>query len=179
VSGVSAAVWVLDTALVAVSGAVAAGNVGTGGCDVAAAVGGSGCERSGWGVVSRLGSECRRLRRAGGCFEGRDEAVVTVVDDVVDVDGGCAGDVSSDVAGSGGNGGLVVGSSKGAVCITASSVAVGVVWDAVSMVVGPSLVVQASRSAVLPRSSPSFSPFSYPSRLPSSSVAILEFLIVL
>jgi hypothetical protein len=69
-------------------------------------------------------------------------------------------------------------SSWGAVCVTASVVEMGVVWVrafVVTLVVGtvctPSLsrfVSHFSRSAVLPRSSPSFSPLSYPSLFPSN-----------
>ena len=105
--------------------------------------------------------------------------VAAVVNDVGCADGGCAGVISSDVAAGCGDDGLVAVSSLGAVCITALAVGVEVVWEAVSTMVGPHLVIQASRSAILPLSSPSLSPFSYPSRLPSSSVAVLAFLIVL
>ena len=99
-----------------------------------------------------------------------------MVDDVVGiVDGSCACVARGDVAAGGGDNGVAVGSSLGAVCITASAVQVEVVWEAVSTIVGPHLIIQASRSAVLPLSSPSLSPFSYPSRLPSSSVAVLAF----
>jgi hypothetical protein len=57
-------------------------------------------------------------------------------------------------------------SSLDAVCVTASAIVVIVVWVlelVVTLAVSLCFVSQVSRSAVLPRSSPSFSPFSYPS----------------
>ena len=177
------AVLVLDMALDAVSEVVVAGNAGVGGCDVAVAVGSSGPglggQRVRWGAMARPGSECRHLQGAGGSFWARN-GVVVVVDDIVGVvDDGCACVARGDMAAGGGDNGVAVGLSLRAVCITASAVQVEVVWEAVSTVVGPHLIIQASCSAVLPLSSPSLSPFSYPSRLPSSSVAVLAFLIVL
>ena len=157
-------------------------------------------------------SECRRFRRVAGRFEAGDGVVVAVVDNVGNVDGGCAGVVSNDVADIAGVDRLVGvslacmpvsqvlgssvdvpasfsrrgGSSLGAVCITASTVVVGVVWvleSVVSRVVGSGcasslslFVSHFSRSATLPRSSPSFSPFSYPFSLsifPISDCVIL------
>jgi hypothetical protein len=65
VSMVSGAVCMLDGALDAVSEAVAAGNVGSGSCDVVTAMGHSGRGGRGWGLgwgaVGRLGSVCRRF----------------------------------------------------------------------------------------------------------------------
>jgi hypothetical protein len=109
VSGVSAAIWILDDALVVVFRVVAVVFVAVVGGDVAVAMGGSGCETRGCGgcrgAVGRLGSECRRSRGAGSCFEAGDEVVVAVVDSVgnvdgsVDVtDGGCAGVVNGAMA---------------------------------------------------------------------------------
>jgi hypothetical protein len=86
------------------------------------------------------------------------------------------------------------GSSWSSVCITASTVQVGVVWvqESIGMLAidpvctpsstwirvcgsthipWPCFVSHASRSAVFPHSSPSFSPFSYP----SSSIAVFLF----
>ena len=155
-----------------------------------------------WGSISRLSRVCHRFRDAGGSFSAGDRKVVVVVDDVVIVDGsvsvadgGCAGIVNGDVAGVGGDEGLGVVSSRGVVCIKASTVVVRVLESIVSRVIGsicaPSLiptfcgcirgstqlpalrfVSHASHSVVLPHSSPSLSPFSYPSRLPSSSVVL-------
>jgi hypothetical protein len=100
-------------AQVVVPGVVAAEVAAVVGGDVAVAVGDSGHERSGWGLcwgaVGLPGRECRRLRGAGGCFEARDEVVVAVVDVVDNVDGGCAGFVSGDVAAFTETGGLVTG----------------------------------------------------------------------
>jgi hypothetical protein len=63
VSVVGGAVCMLDGALDAVSEAVVAGNVGSGGCDVVTAMGRSGRGGRGWGLgwgaVGRLGSVCR------------------------------------------------------------------------------------------------------------------------
>ena len=58
--------------------------------------------------------------------------VVAVVDDVVVVDGGCAGVVSDDVAVGGGDDELVRVSLWGAVCVTALAVVVEVVWVSAS-----------------------------------------------
>ena len=103
VHGVVVAVWVLDAALVVVSRGVVAVVAAVVGSDVAAERWGSGLENRGrglsWGAVGRHGSQCRRSAGAGGGFEAGEEVVVVVVDDVVDVDGGCAGVVSGDVAG--------------------------------------------------------------------------------
>jgi hypothetical protein len=59
VSVVSGAVCMLDGALDAVSEAVAAGNVGGGGCDVVTAVGGSSCvsgvRGTSWGELGAVG----------------------------------------------------------------------------------------------------------------------------
>ena len=131
------AVWVVAAALVVVSGAVAAGVATVVDCDVAAGQWGSGLDRRGWepgwGAVGRLGSVCRRFRGVGGCLRVGDRVVEVVVDDVGVVDRGCAGVVSGDVAHSSGDGGLVVGTSKGAVCITASAVVVEAVWVLASL----------------------------------------------
>jgi hypothetical protein len=123
---------------------------------VAVIVSGSGCERRGWGLgwgaVGWLGSECRHFRGADGCSEAGSEVVVAVVDDVGVVDGGCAGVVGDDVAGDGGDDGLV-----GVVWVLAST------QTAVSQVVGSvcsRFVSHISRSSVLPFSSPSLSPLS-------------------
>jgi hypothetical protein len=163
VSEVGVAGWVLAVVQVDVLGAVAVAVGTVVDDDVAVAVSGSGCERRGWGLgwgaVGRLGSVCRRFRDAGGSSEAGEKVVVVVFDDAgvvdgnVDVaDGGCAGVVNGNVADSGGNDGLV-----GVVWVLAST------RTAVSRIVGSvcsRLVSHISRSAVLPRSSPSFSPFS-------------------
>jgi hypothetical protein len=203
---VCAVVWVLDEAIAVVSEAVAAAVTAVVGGDVAVGTGGSGCERRGWeacwGAIALPGSECCRLRGAGSRFGAGEGMVVVVVDDT---DGGCAAVINGDVAdGSGGDGWVGV-SSRGVVCVRESTVEVEVVWVPSSIVTlavdsvctsasiptfwscvccsshlsGPCLISQLSRSAALPRSSPSFSPFSCPSRLPSSSIAVLAFLIVL
>jgi hypothetical protein len=58
---VGVAYWVLGIALDAVLEVVAAGKVGVGGCDVAAATGVSGCDEQGWefgwSAVGWLGRE--------------------------------------------------------------------------------------------------------------------------
>ena len=201
-------IWMLGEALAVVSGVVATGVAAVVGSDMAVGLGGSGCGTQGWeacwGAMARPGSECHRLRGAGSRF-GAGEGVVVVDNDIGVVDGGCAAVVSGDVAHRGGDGGLWAVSSRGAICTKVSAVEVGVVWVPASIVTlavdsvctsasiptfwscvcrsshlsGPCLISQLSRSAALPRSSPSFSPFSCPSRLPSSSVAVLAFLIVL
>jgi hypothetical protein len=74
---------------------------------------------------------------------------------------------------------LVAVLSLGAICIMALAVGVEVVWEAISTMIGSCLIIQVSHSAILPLSSPLLSPFSYPSHLPSSSVTVLTFLIVL
>jgi hypothetical protein len=48
--------------------------------------------------MGRLGKVCRRFRGAGGSSDGGDEVVVGVVNNIVDVDGGCAAIDSGDVA---------------------------------------------------------------------------------
>jgi hypothetical protein len=142
VSEVSEVVWVLDTALVAVSGVVATGVAAIVGSDVAAAQGCSGRNGRGWGLgrgdMYRFGSECRCSRGADGCLEAGNGVVVAIVDDVVDGDGGCAGVVSGDVADSGGVRRWGAASLRGAVCVMASAVVVEAVWvpkSAVSLTV--------------------------------------------
>ena len=163
VPAVVVVVRVLDAAVVVVFGPVAAGFAAIVGCDAAAATGGSGRKWRGWGLsrsaVGGAGSECHHVRHAGGCFEAGGKMVVVAVNNVDSADGGCAGVVHGDVADSGGDG-VAVGLSLGAVCIAASAVQVEVVWEAVSTMVGLRPVVRASHSAILPRSSPSFRPFS-------------------
>jgi hypothetical protein len=82
---------VLAVAQTVVPGVVLAGVAAVVGGDVAFATGGSGCKGRAWGVsrnaVDWFGSECRRTRGAGGCFEARGEVVVAVVDNVGVVDG--------------------------------------------------------------------------------------------
>jgi hypothetical protein len=94
-------VWVLVVAQTVIPGVVLAGVAAIVGSDVAFARAGSGCKGRGWGVsrnaVDWFGSECHRMRGAGGCFKARAEVVVAVVDDVGIIDGGCAAVVSSDV----------------------------------------------------------------------------------
>jgi hypothetical protein len=107
VSRVVVVVWVLDAALLIISGVVVAGNVGVGGCDVVIARGGSGCEQRGWGLrwgaVGRPGRECCHSKGAGGSFEAGEKLLVAVVDDVVNIYGGCVAVVSGDMeAGEGG-----------------------------------------------------------------------------
>jgi hypothetical protein len=62
-SEVVAVVWVLDPALAVVSGELVAGAAAVVDCDMAVAIGSSGCEMKGlgpgWGVVGSAGSECR------------------------------------------------------------------------------------------------------------------------
>jgi hypothetical protein len=93
---------VLVVALVVVLGVAAAGVATDVVSDVAAERRGSGLERGGWrlgyGAVVRSGSVCRLSRGAGGIFEGGEEVVVVVVNDVGVVDGGCASPISGDVA---------------------------------------------------------------------------------
>jgi hypothetical protein len=70
VSEVHGAVCVLNTALDAILGLVAADSIGIGSCDVATAMGNSGCERRGWGLSKSVGdqlrSESHHLGGAGG-----------------------------------------------------------------------------------------------------------------
>jgi hypothetical protein len=72
-------------------------------CDVAVEQGGSGREQRSWGLdcsaVDRPGRECRRLGAVVRCFVAGSRVVVAVVNDVGGSDGGCAGVVTSDVAG--------------------------------------------------------------------------------
>jgi hypothetical protein len=97
---VLAVVWALDVALAVSLGTGAMVSTGVGGRDVAAAVGGSGLERGGCGGCRRVvcwpGSVLRGSGEPGGCSEARGGAIVVVVNDV---DGGCTGVVSGDVAG--------------------------------------------------------------------------------
>jgi hypothetical protein len=130
VSCARGAVWVPDTALVAVSRVVAVAVVAIVDCDMAAEQWGSGLEMwgwgRGWGVVGRFGRVCRRFRGAGGSFEAGEAVLVVVVGGVVDVDGGCAGIDSGDVAGLvgslGGEGVGGVGSGPSLVCTAVSQV---------------------------------------------------------
>jgi hypothetical protein len=98
--------------------------------DVAVVTVGSGLKTRGWGVcrdaTARTGSECRRFRGAGDSFEGRGKFVVVVVNNV---DGGCTGVVSGDVAVLG----KVLGGST-AIWV-AVSVVLGVTWALKSTVV--------------------------------------------
>ena len=111
-SEVVIAVWVLDTALLAVSGVATAGVAAVVGSDVAVVTGGSWClikgQGLGWGAMGWPGSECHRFQGPGGCFEAWDEVIVVVINDVGAIDGGCAGVVKGDVAGNGGGRGLVL-----------------------------------------------------------------------
>jgi hypothetical protein len=167
---VGGTVWVLESALGAVSEVVVAAVTATVGGDVAAAQGGSRCGTGGWGLgwaaVDGPGEECRRFRIAAGRFDGGGGTLVAVVNGVGSRDvavTGCVGVVGRDVAGAGE--GWVVGtvrqgvvwdvlvvpvdvpaslsgrggSSWSAVCVTASTVQVGVIWvqeSVVSRVVG-------------------------------------------
>jgi hypothetical protein len=211
VPGVLEAVWALDSALAVVSEVVATVVATVVGDDVAAAMGGSGRKRRGWGLgcegVGWSGNWSWHSQGAGGCFGAGDGVVVVVVNSVGSFDGACAGIVSSDVAALGVRGRLVTGavgaggsssvcmalsqvlgcsidvptsfSRRGgpllsAVCITTSTVEVGMVWVLVSIVtlVSGSVCVPSSTSslsrfvshfscsAILPLSSPSFSPLS-------------------
>jgi hypothetical protein len=157
------------------------------GGDVAGNGGGSGCNRWGWGLiwgaVDLSGSQCWHSRGAGGGFGAGDRVVVVVVNVVANVDGGCAAVVSDAVADSSGVDGQVGVSSQGAVCVSTSMVvvvvcvlesivalAIGAVCTSASILTcwsrirrsshlsGLWLVSQLSRSAVLLRSSPSFTP---------------------
>jgi hypothetical protein len=118
------AVWVLDAALLVVSQVIAT---------VVATVVGSerlrtrkdGLETLLW--CYRLVWECRHSRGAGGCPEAGGGVVVVTVSDVDSTDGGCAGVVSDDVGDSGDSEGVVVDSSRGAVCMKASAVEADVV----------------------------------------------------
>jgi hypothetical protein len=118
-------------------------------------------------VVGRPGSQCHRSRGAGGGFGAGDGLVAAVVDNVLDVDGGCAGVISDDTVGGGGDGRL-----QGAVVWVLESVVPRVV-DSVCMLLltrshvrgsthlpWPCFVSHTSHSAILPCSSPSFDPFS-------------------
>ena len=139
--------------------------------------------------------------------------MVVVVNDSIDAidggfnmaDGGCAGVVNGDTAGTGGDGGLRRVSSRYIVCIWVSMVDVEVVcmlesvvmlairsvctfaslatfWSCIchsSHLSGLCFASHVSLSAFLPCSSPSFIPFLYPSRLPSSKIAVLPFSSVL
>jgi hypothetical protein len=155
-------------ALAAVLEAVAADNVGIGGCDVAVA---TGCKGRGWGVVwgavGRFGSVCRRLRGAAGHFDSGGEVVVAVGNGVGNRDMAvteCVGVIGHDVAGVGDGGGMKTvrqgvvwdglrgsvnvpaslsgrsGSSWDAVCVTALTVEVDVVCVAVDDRCGSSFV---------------------------------------
>jgi hypothetical protein len=159
VSGVSTGVWVLDDAQVVGLGVVAAGFVAFVHSDVAVAQGGSGCETRDWGVfwsaVSRPRSERRRLRGAGASKQAGD-GVLVVVDDVDNVDGGCACIVSGDVAAVLGKGGLVTragGSSSVWVAVSMVVGDVGVVWMSTLVVVTLSVWVSASSIKTAPRNS--------------------------
>jgi hypothetical protein len=103
---------VLYKALAVVSDVAVAGIAAVVVSDMAVATGGSGCEtRSGGvcrGAVGRLGSVCRRLQDAGGSFEVGNQVVVAAVDVADNVDRGCAGFISGDVAVLAGKGGLVM-----------------------------------------------------------------------
>jgi hypothetical protein len=98
VSEVGKAAWVPAVVQVDILGVVVAAVAVVVSSDVAPAVGGSEREMGGWkarwGSVGRAGSECRRSRGAGDRFEAGEEVVVVVVDDVDNVDGGCAGVVA-------------------------------------------------------------------------------------
>ena len=102
VSEVSLVVWVLDVAQVVVPRVVATVFVAVIGCDVEAAVGGSGHETRGCrvckGAVCRLGSVCRRSRGAGGSFDSGEQVVVVVVNNIGRCDGGCVDVGGGDVA---------------------------------------------------------------------------------
>ena len=80
------AIWVLDK-LAVISEVVATGVAAVVGSDMAVAQGGTGCDTRDWGVCwsaeGWLGSECRHLQGAGGCFEARDEVVGAVVNSVI------------------------------------------------------------------------------------------------
>jgi hypothetical protein len=186
VSEVGVAGWVLAVVQVDVLGAIAAAVGTVVDDDVAVAVSGSGCERRGWGLgwggVGWSGSWCLHSRGVGGSFEAEGQVVVVVVDVVGVVDGTDGAIDNGDVAGDGGGDRVAVGSSRGAVCIEASAVeevVVSVLEYVVSRVVGcvcasslSRFVSRFSRLANLPRSSPSLSPFSYPSRLASSGALV-------
>jgi hypothetical protein len=130
-------VWVLGKAQFVVLGTVTAGVATVVSSDVAVTTAGSGFERRSWeacwGAVDRAGSECRLSRGAGGWFEAGGGVIVVAVNGVDSADGGCADVVSGDVADSGGDGGLVGALSRGAVCVTVSTVEVEVVWVLVSV----------------------------------------------
>jgi hypothetical protein len=139
-------------------------------------------------VVGRPGNVLRRSGGPGGRSEAVGGVQMVVDDDIVVVDGSCAAVASGDVAHVGGVDGLVGVSLGGAVCVTALAVVVDIVcalesvvtlavgsvcisasiptfWNRVprsSHLSGPCFVSQLSRSAVLPLSSPSFTPFLYP-----------------
>jgi hypothetical protein len=114
-----------------------------------------------WGAGDRSGSQCCRSEGAGGCFEVGGEAVVVVGNGIGNRDVAvteCVGVVGRDVAGVGDGGGMKTvrqgvvwdrvrgsvdvpaslsgrgGSSWDAVCVTASTVEVEVVWVAASVV---------------------------------------------
>jgi hypothetical protein len=155
---VGGTVWVLESALGAVSEVVVAAVTATVGGDMAAAQGGSRCGMGGWGLgwaaVDGPGKECRHFRIAAGRFDGGGTlvAVVNGVDshDMAVWQGVYI--VGRDVAGSGAGWGLGTvglggsvdamgvpvdvpaslsgrsGSSWSAVCVTASMVQVGVIW---------------------------------------------------
>ena len=178
----------LDEALAVVSEVAVAGIAAVVGSDVAVATGGSGCGTRGWGVcsgaVGRLGRVCRRFRAAGASFEAGGKVVVVVVNNVGCADGGCADVVSGDVADSGGDDNRLGVSSRGAVCVTALGVEVGVVCVvadchcrsssvcvAVSWVLDFFGVPLAFTACIIP-SNPSFAtryPSSRPKFIPSSN----------
>lgn len=74
---------------VAEAGAVAVVN-----CDIAVARGGSRCVTRCCGccesAVGQPGSRCHHFGAVAHCFEARNEVVMTIVDDVDSIDGGCA-----------------------------------------------------------------------------------------
>jgi hypothetical protein len=181
-SRVSAFVWVLNETKVVISGVVAAVFIVVVGGDVAVVTGSSGRKTRGCGgcrgAVGRLGSECHRSRGAGSCFEAGNEVVVAVVDSVGNIDGGCVGVVSSDVAKVRGVLGCVsrvciaVSVVLGAVWVLKSTVVATSVWELASMVIVASVWVStSSRRTALWMSSRAWAAIDRQSPAPCPSVS--------
>ena len=99
----TAIICALDKTQVIISRVVAAGNVAIVDGDVAVAAGGSGVETRSCGVcrgaVAQPSRVWHHFREAGGSFKAGRAVVVAVVNSIDNVDGGCAGIITGDMAG--------------------------------------------------------------------------------